>query len=173
MGQSHLVRTVQLDHFLSTFGKKCICPFENPKTLRKISKNWCWKCKMSCKLLQMLVIPHGRTIQNDGRHTLNVCQGPKGGLRSEKRHRRLGRMSIYANIRLFPNFFYMYTNIRWHFCLRHYRRETFVKFWDFLNYFEKMIIYLCNRSWKVNAKLACILYENEIKAIILIMIYHF
>ena len=32
-------------------------PFENPKTLLKISKNWCWKCKMSCSLLQMLVIP--------------------------------------------------------------------------------------------------------------------
>merc|ERR1712112_11916 len=49
-------------HFLSTFGKKCIFPFENPKTLRKISKNWCWKCKMSCKLLQMLVIPHKMTV---------------------------------------------------------------------------------------------------------------
>merc|ERR1712131_104062 len=49
------------DHFLSTFGKKCIFPFENPKTLRKISKNWCWKCKMSCKLLQMLVILHKMT----------------------------------------------------------------------------------------------------------------
>ena len=24
----------------------------------------------------------GRTAQNDGRNTLNVCQGPKGGLRS-------------------------------------------------------------------------------------------
>ena len=90
-----------------------------------------------------------------------------------KRHRRLSRMSIYANIGLFPNFFYMYTNIRWHFCLRSSRRETFVKFWDFLNYFENIIIYLCNQSWKVNAKLACILYENEIKAIILIMIYQF
>merc|ERR1712131_520574 len=53
----------QLDQFLSTFGKKCIFPFENPKTLRKISKNWCWKCKMSCKLLQMLVIPHKMTAR--------------------------------------------------------------------------------------------------------------
>ena len=89
------------------------------------------------------------------------------------RHRRLGRMSIYANIGLFPNFFYNYTNIRWHFCLHHSHHETFMKFWDFLNYFKKIIIYLCNRSWKVNAKLACILYENEIKAIILIIIYQF
>ena len=24
----------------------------------------------------------GRTAQNDGRNTLNVCQGPKGGLRN-------------------------------------------------------------------------------------------
>ena len=23
---------------------------------------------------------NGRTVQNDGRNTLNVCQGPKGGL---------------------------------------------------------------------------------------------
>merc|ERR1712198_817589 len=51
----------QLDHFLSTFRKKCIFPFENPKTLRKNSKNWCWKCKMSCKLQQMLVILHKMT----------------------------------------------------------------------------------------------------------------
>merc|ERR1712198_513205 len=49
------------DHFLSTFGKKCIFPFENSKKLRKISKNWCWKCKMSCKLLQMLVELHKMT----------------------------------------------------------------------------------------------------------------
>ena len=88
-------------------------------------------------------------------------------------HRRLGRMLIWSNFGLFPNSFYMYTNIRWHFSLYYCRRDTFEKFWDFPNYFENMIIYLCNRSWKVNAKLACILYENEIKAIILIMIYHF
>ena len=29
------------------FWKKCIYPFENPKTLRKISENWCWRCKIS------------------------------------------------------------------------------------------------------------------------------
>ena len=67
---------------------------------------------------------------------------------AQLRHRRLGRMSIYVNIGLFPNFFYMYTNICWHFCLRHSCRETFVKFWDFINYFENIIIYLCNRNWK-------------------------
>ena len=124
-------------------------------------------------------------IQNGAWLTKEHC-APKNGLvckkcsskkmnafRVGKRHQWLGRMSIYANIGLFSNFFYMYTNIRWHFCLRHSRCETFVKFWDFLNYFEKIIIYLCNQSWKVNAKLACILYENKIKAIILIMIYHF
>ena len=30
----------------------------------------------------------GRTAQNDGRNTLNVCQGPKGGL--EEPHRAPG-----------------------------------------------------------------------------------
>ena len=28
----------QLDQFLSTFGKKCIFPFENPKTLKNFKK---------------------------------------------------------------------------------------------------------------------------------------
>merc|ERR1712115_159692 len=82
----------QLDHFLSTFGKKCIFPFENPKTLRKISKNWCWKCKMSCKLLQMLVILHKMTA---GPHKMTAAprkmtaathlmfaKDQRGGLRS-------------------------------------------------------------------------------------------
>ena len=27
----------------------------------------------------------GRTVQNDGRNTLNVCQGPKGGLEEPPR----------------------------------------------------------------------------------------
>ena len=27
----------------------------------------------------------GRTVQNDGRNTLNVCQGPKGGLEEPTR----------------------------------------------------------------------------------------
>ena len=31
--------------------KKCIFPFENPKTLRKISINWCWTCKISGTLV--------------------------------------------------------------------------------------------------------------------------
>ena len=47
----------QIDHFLSTFGKKCIFPFENPKTLQKISKNWCCTCKMAGTSLKMLAIP--------------------------------------------------------------------------------------------------------------------
>merc|ERR1711973_923087 len=68
----------QLDHFLSIFGKKCIFPFENPKTLTKISKNWCWKCKMSCKLLQMLVIPHKMTAATH----LMFAKDQRGGLRS-------------------------------------------------------------------------------------------
>merc|ERR1711973_435691 len=63
---------LQLDHFLSTFGKKCIFPFENSKKLRKFSKNWCWKCKMSCKLLQMLVIPRKMTA---GPHKMTA--GPR------------------------------------------------------------------------------------------------
>ena len=47
---------LQLDQYLSTFGKKCIFPFENPKTLRKILKNWCWTFKMSGTLLKMMAI---------------------------------------------------------------------------------------------------------------------
>merc|ERR1712131_257750 len=70
----------QLDHFLSTFGKKCIFPFENPKTLRKISKNWYWKCKMSCKLLQMLVILHKMTATTH----LMFAKVLRGGLRSPR-----------------------------------------------------------------------------------------
>ena len=27
----------------------------------------------------------GRTVQNDGRNTLNICQGPKGGLEEPPR----------------------------------------------------------------------------------------
>ena len=34
----------------------CIFPFENSKTLRKISKNWCWTCKISGTLLKMLAV---------------------------------------------------------------------------------------------------------------------
>ena len=44
----------QLDQFLSTFGKKCIFPFEKPQT--KISTNWSWTCKMSGSSLKMLAI---------------------------------------------------------------------------------------------------------------------
>ena len=65
----------QLDQFLSNF--------EYSKTLRKISKNLCWTCKIHRHIAQNA----GHTIQNDGRamhnvsrNTLNVCQGPKGGL---------------------------------------------------------------------------------------------
>merc|ERR1712235_176003 len=85
----------QLDHFLSTFGKKCIFPFENPKTLRKISKNWCWKCKMSCKLLQMLVILHKMTAgprkmmaapcKMTAATHLMFAKDQRGGLRSPPR----------------------------------------------------------------------------------------
>ena len=47
--------------FFEHFWKNVYVPFENPKTLRKISKNWCWKGKISCTLLQMLVIPRKMT----------------------------------------------------------------------------------------------------------------
>ena len=69
----------QLEQFLSIF-----FPLKCPKHL----KNWCWTCKMSCTLLQMLVILNtndGWTMQNDGHTTRNVYQGPKGGLEEPPR----------------------------------------------------------------------------------------
>ena len=80
----------QLDQFLSTFGKKCILPFENPITLRKNFK----KMVLDMQNVRHIAQNAGHTVQNDGptmenvdrttrnvgHNTLNVCQGPKGGL---------------------------------------------------------------------------------------------
>ena len=90
--------------FLEHFWKKCIFPFENAKTLRKISKNWCWTCKksgtslkllailckMTARLLSKVVLAHAPSFTFFGlycRFNINICTSdPAGMLFTAKTH---------------------------------------------------------------------------------------